>query len=377
MKYIIIILLPLFTACNNQKKIIPEIEVIDTQMAEVKLPEKIKKKDSINLLKAFDLLYRALETEDGTLLTQLNTENSIWPASLNGMLEIPVYYPPFLVTVPMKTFYNKELEAALKNKNLKIDFGLKNSSVKNAGSQKDSSVNIFEITFSSKSSFKYDFEKVILETEYTFEFIKIKDSFKFYSYSSNEMSWQSIYPSIESVKAYFPKSGLLKLHEDKPGYLSNFCNIWYSSVLEACGEPLLYNYHGEDEIYRFTWLRSFHAPVVIKIQKHDFNFIFTAKKLRPEYKDYPAEVIVSDSVFISWFKWYHFKNKLNNTSFWNMPMDDNADIGTDGARWIIEGFKDGQYHFIDRWSAKESDFGKACLYLIKISNLGIKEEDIY
>ena len=377
MKYIIILLLPLFIACNSKKKEVPEIEVIDTQMAEVLGPQKIKSKDSVNLLKTFDLFYKALETEDGILLAQLNTENKKWPASLDDMLEVPVYFPKSLVTSPLKRFYKGEWWTALSNKNLNIEVQAIGSIKDNTTTQKDSIVSLFTISFKSKNTYKDEFKRVTAETEHSFEFIKTGISFKFNRYNSYEISWRDIYPSIDSIKAYFQKSGLPKFHPGRKGFLSNFCNIWYSSVLEGCHEPVLYNYQSSDEIYRFTWLRSFHLPVVIKIQKHQFDFIFTAKKLMPAYKDYPEELKISDSGFISWFKWYTFKNKLDKISFWNMSMDDPEEQGMDGGRWVLEGFKDGQYHFIDRWSAKGSDFGKACLYLIKISNLEISDKDIY
>ncbi len=376
MKYIIILLLPLFIACNSKKKEIPEIDVIDTQMAEVLGPQKIKTKDSIDLLKIFDVFCGALEAEDGVLLAQLNNENKPWPVSLNDMLEIPVYFPKFLVTVPMKRFYNREVLNALRNRNLNLEVRSTGSNKENSASQEDSITIFFSISFKTKHTYKYLYRTELFETYYSFDFAKIGNSFKFHRYDSYE-GQQDIYPSIDSIKTYFPKSGSSKLHEGRTDYLTNFCNIWYSEALNGCNESVLYKYKGEDEIYRFTWLRSFHAPVVIKIQKHHFDFILTAKKMMPAYKDYPEELNISDSGFISWFKWYTFKSKLDKISFWNMPMDDPEEQGMDGARWVLEGFKDGQYHFIDRWSAKGSAFGKACLYLIKISNLKIKDEDIY
>jgi hypothetical protein len=377
MKFTIPILLLLFTSCQERKKEIRELDVIDTQMAEVRGPVKIKREDSITLLRTFDLFYKALETEDGVLLAQLNTENNKWPSSLNDILDIPVYLPKFLITAPVQRLYNKELWTTLNNKKLNIKIHATGSSGDSTINQQDSIVSLFTISFKSKkNTYKSDFKKVTAEREYSFEFIKTGNSFKFNRYDSYELSWRD-YPSIDSIKAYFPKSGLPKLHGARKDFLSNFRNIWYSSVLEGCSEPVLYDYQGEDEVYRFTWLRSFNTPVIIKIQKHHFDFMFTAKELSPVYKEFPQELNISDTGFISWFKWYTFKSKLDKISFWNMPMDDTEEQGMDGARWVLEGVKDGQYHFIDRWSAKGSDFGKACLYLIKISNLEIGDEDIY
>lgn len=41
---------------------------------------------------------------------------------------------------------------------------------------------------------------------------------------------------------------------------------WYSSQLCALNEPLIFD-QKSGTIYRFTWLRTFHHPVAIRIQK--------------------------------------------------------------------------------------------------------------
>ena len=47
--------------------------------------------------------------------------------------------------------------------------------------------------------------------------------------------------------------------------LDTFVNQWYSKMLFSLKEPVLSNYQGQKEIYRFTWLRTFHHPISVKL----------------------------------------------------------------------------------------------------------------
>ena len=49
--------------------------------------------------------------------------------------------------------------------------------------------------------------------------------------------------------------------------LDNFVNNWFSKMLFSLNEPIIKDYKGNKEIYRFTWLRTFHHPVSIIIIK--------------------------------------------------------------------------------------------------------------
>lgn len=359
MRNLTIIALLLFASCYTKKlKQKPqEIEVIDTQMAEIRKPINISKQDSIALLKTFKTFCTALKNQDGILISQLNTDEKWWPPTLNAMLNLPPSFPDFLISSPIRKLYKSDVWHAIQNDTPGIYSNCKE----------------YHLSFTTKLVTK----KLITEFEHNFEFIKSGDTFKFNDYRSDEVSWQNIYPSIDSITAYFPKSGLSKPPQQEDGYLNRFRNIWYSRILKSLDEPVLYNYKTTDEIYRFTWLRSFHLPVVIRIQKHNFNFSIVAKILRERYDDEPDEVVTNTSESMIFYRWMAFKNKLNKADFWHMQMKDVSAQGADGARWIMEGVQNGKYHFVDRWSAGGSEFGEACEYLIAISGLEIKEKEIY
>ena len=69
------------------------------------------------------------------------------------------------------------------------------------------------------------------------------------------------------------------IDQDGPyqGSVEFFVNSWYSKMLFALHEPVLYSYMGKEELYHFTWLRTFDNPASIRIQKHGNNIRLFAK----------------------------------------------------------------------------------------------------
>jgi hypothetical protein len=59
------------------------------------------------------------------------------------------------------------------------------------------------------------------------------------------------------------------------------------------------------------------------------------------------------------------------------PVDPQAKRGFDGAQWILEGVKDQKYHVVDRWTPRDGAFREACLYLLKLSQIGISPKEVY
>lgn len=360
-KVLYIIIVAVSSSCSqHESKPDTELEIVDTELAEIRgAPEhkNISRQDSIQLLKSFYTFCDALKKEDGFTLARLNTENRYWPSSLNMLLDIPYGFPDFLISWPNKNLYKHSVWSAMNYDTPTISMYGKE----------------YQLLFSIKRHTK----RVIVETGHYFTFINTGCGLKFQRYEARDVWWKHLYPSIDSITTYFPKSGVTKRYETRPGYISNFCNVWYSQVLNSCSEPVLFNYKGEEEIYRFSWFRSFHSPVVIRIQKKGFSFHFSAKVLQEGYEDVPDEVIDSTERFMNFFEWHVFKEKLGKAGFWQLPVEDTEEQGMDGAQWVMEGIQNGKYHVVERWSAGSSNFGDACRYLIAISDLGIQKEDIY
>jgi len=151
---------------------------------------------------------------------------------------------------------------------------------------------------------------------------------------------------------------------------------WYSDQLRALKEPLLLN-RPYKTVYRFTWLRSFHKPVAIRIEKKGDTCVVTWKQSSGAGGYEPGQLTVSGSAIISEEQWNGFVALLQASHFWNMPTISKTPSGFDGARWIIEGMEDHRYHVVDRWSARDTDFGKCGQYLIRLTTLKIKDRELY
>jgi len=156
-----------------------------------------------------------------------------------------------------------------------------------------------------------------------------------------------------------------------------FMDNWFSKMLYGLHEPLLYNRIEKKDIYRFTWLRSFHHPVSIRIEKCDNKVFLYTKETSGAGGYSPGKIIVDEKTEISEDKWDTFITKLNKVQFWEQPAF-KQETGVDGAEWIMEGTTEDDYHVMIRWSEPSSDnFKECCKYLLGLSGLKFPKSEIY
>lgn len=203
----------------------------------------------------------------------------------------------------------------------------------------------------------------------------------------------------DSLSFYFPSVLNDTIKRRNPMY-ENFKQKWYSSSLYSFKEPILYTKTDSQTIYRLLWLRSFHQPVCFSMKEYKGEYFLSTKTLDRQPAFYPiveghytaTKQLILDTIqkadslalinfdtvkALSGTQWKEIENYISTFDFWNSPIADPYDEGsTDGSNWIVEGRKNGKYHFIDRRNADGNlmPFGK---YLIKISGLKVKEDAIY
>jgi hypothetical protein len=162
----------------------------------------------------------------------------------------------------------------------------------------------------------------------------------------------------------FRKTDYAKFHLD-----------WYSNQLYALKEPIIYNQNNKT-IYRFTWLRSFHNPIAIRIEKQNDIYKLYWKVADGYGGNDPGKLVIDTFKLITKEKLNELLSLLKSANFWNLPtLEENN--GIDGAEWIIEVIENGEYHIVSRWSPRKNDFYKCGIYLIELTGLKIPEEDIY
>lgn len=181
----------------------------------------------------------------------------------------------------------------------------------------------------------------------------------------------------DTLKLYFPLVEEGQDIEENANSLDTFMNVWYSSMLKAMEEPILADYQSDDEVFRFTWLRTFDRPISIRIQKTGEKILLTQKMLSGAGGYDPGEIIVDTTLQLTIDVWNTVQDKIGKLKFWALQPKTEF-RGFDGSEWIIEGSTSNKYHFTTRWSAgKGTAYRDFCLYLLSLSNIKIKDRDLY
>ena len=197
----------------------------------------------------------------------------------------------------------------------------------------------------------------------------------------------------DTLQFYFP---LAEVFKDTSSYVKRepFHNAWYSKHLNAMKEPVIYVDNTLNEIYRFTWLRSFHHPIAIRIEKQENKYMLYWKVCNGAGGYDPGELIIDKKKTLDENTWTEFKKLLDQVDFWNLQtseriptrmvkmtdgsLAEEVTIGTDGAQWILEGRINPQYHVVVRWTPnKESTYYQCCDFLIKLTDIEINDRDKY
>ena len=154
---------------------------------------------------------------------------------------------------------------------------------------------------------------------------------------------------------------------------------WYAACLVVMEEPSLWELRESGrEMYRFLWLRSFHAPVAFRLEvRADGSGTLTVRK----NDHYDSKRLRDQTLPISKAQVAGFVACLEGAHFWDLSWSESPWLtGNDGSQWVYEGIKDKKYHLTDRWSpvlhAKAKDaYAEAGLYLIRLS--GEANEELY
>jgi hypothetical protein len=150
-------------------------------------------------------------------------------------------------------------------------------------------------------------------------------------------------------ESYFPKGAF---SDDTRSDL--FKAKWYSTHLKALNEPSLLRLASKPscESYRFVWLRTFHHPVIVRLDiTADGIGLLTTKVSNGAGGYKPGQLIENLSRSLTREQTNMFLASIGKNKFWELPNYENSgEEGADGSQWIIEGVKGGKYHIVDRWT---------------------------
>jgi hypothetical protein len=179
----------------------------------------------------------------------------------------------------------------------------------------------------------------------------------------------------DSSQFYFP----LEVFTDTSRYIGpdTLLNTWYSQHLFAMREPIIFIDKSQNVIYRFTWLRTFHNPIAIRIEKHRDSYILYWKLCDGAGGYEPGKLKIDEQKTIDKQTWDIFMSKIDNCDFWNLETNERELLGRDGSQWILEGKDEKRYHVVDRWTPEGGTYYQCCDFLIQLTNIKINDRDKY
>ncbi|CAL2101779.1 conserved protein of unknown function [Tenacibaculum sp. 190130A14a] len=159
--------------------------------------------------------------------------------------------------------------------------------------------------------------------------------------------------------------------------ISQFVNKWYSNHLKAMEEPILFDNSSITNSFRFTWLRTFHNPIIVRLDNKNGQIFLTWKVCDGAGGYEPGKVIINVQKELPLEKWTEFQKIISSINFWDTPTILDEFPGHDGSQWILEGVTEKQYHVVDRWTPRGTAYAKCCDFLLNLTDLKIKAKEKY
>ncbi len=157
--------------------------------------------------------------------------------------------------------------------------------------------------------------------------------------------------------------------------LNDFEIGMHSSYLRAMGEPSL-SCGTTDNTYRFTWLRSFHNPISVRVTQNGHRFIMVATELSNTDGNGPRKVARQKKVILTSTQFLKIQEAIKETKFWGLRTNDNK-MGTDGSTWILEASESKRYHFVTRWSPERGPVRSIGMLFIQVTGWNFANDPIY
>jgi hypothetical protein len=154
---------------------------------------------------------------------------------------------------------------------------------------------------------------------------------------------------------------------------------WYSSQLRALDEPSLWELSKtkSSQSYRFLWLRTWDHPVAVRLDINNDGTGRLVTKMSSGTGGYdPGKLALNRTRQLTKEQVVSLLLKVETAAFWGLPTNETSG-GRDGARWIIEGVRQGQYHIVDRWSPSSGPVRELGLHLMHLADLEIPPKNLY
>jgi hypothetical protein len=158
------------------------------------------------------------------------------------------------------------------------------------------------------------------------------------------------------------------------GDISPFVQCWYSEQLRAMAEPYLADaplLDGET-IVRFTWLRSFHPGVAVRVESRAGGTTLTATELDGKGGYAPGKPHRREQKTLATAQWQEVVLALERAQFWEQPTQELTDpsvVMLDGASWIFETRTRNRYHIVHRQSPERGSLRALGLLMLRLADM--------
>ena len=175
-------------------------------------------------------------------------------------------------------------------------------------------------------------------------------------------------------------------------------DTWYAYTLSLLEEPPLFALRDNKslQVYRFLWLPSFHRPISVRLTVNPdgsgsivTRSVDSHTGMLTKVVSDTGKLVLDITSEVDRAQVQDVLEQLQRLAFWTMPTEEaqaasqtsgttshgpHIAIEVDGSQWILEGFRDGKYHVVDRWSPKENSYSQFCKHLL---HLGKVEATLY
>ena len=191
--------------------------------------------------------------------------------------------------------------------------------------------------------------------------------------STKTPSVRSECPSLDAEDYYFPKGAL----DPSRSKVDRILRDWYSKYLRAMMEPSLSCGEKMDGFaYRFLWLRGFHRPIAVRIEKNGPSVTLNAVETDGTGGSAPGRIVKRTQRTLSPAEHDKFLMKLKQVGFWEMRKNQDR-FGMEGAQWVLEGAENGRYEVVDRWSPSPGAYRDVCLILLEFAGIAVPPAELY
>lgn len=170
----------------------------------------------------------------------------------------------------------------------------------------------------------------------------------------------------------YPQGTFLNGDKDALEAFSNYAPLHGSEFMD---EDTLNHFSNDTAIYRFTWFRSFHNPIIIRLTMANGTGELNWKELHMWDRTDTSNRMVDARRPVSKEELSRFVQLFDAMVFYQLPRE-GPESGEDGATWTLEACSD-HYWAVERWSPDSGAFHDCCLFLLHLSGLKVNVNDIY